>query len=329
MKAMLLVELTRLRWRRAVLLLVTAAVVLPAIIFAATAWNTRPASAAELQRVQQMVAEESQQPYVQKELNRCLAKPQRYGVPPGDDLQSGCESRVLPQVEWYSSRQVLDPTSERTDGSGLAVSIVLTMLLVLLGTTFVGHDWNSGSMSNQLLFAPRRLRLWAGKCLIVLGTGIVVAGLVLASYWGGLLALADHRGLEVPGDLVSAGYVWVLRGSLLTALAGVGGYAMTMLFRSTVATLGVLFAVAIVGPLLITVLGFPGNQRYLPQHNYAAVLNHGTTYYDYDSCNSSGGEQECNPERSLSMAHGMTYFGSLLALAVVPSLLSFRRRDVP
>ena len=47
-------------------------------------------------------------------------------------------------------------------GSGLAV-VVSHLLLVLVGTTFVGHDWNSGSMSNQLLFEPRRLRVWAAK----------------------------------------------------------------------------------------------------------------------------------------------------------------------
>ena len=45
------VELTRLRWRRAVLLLLVGAVVLPALLFAGTAWNTRPMSEAEVERV--------------------------------------------------------------------------------------------------------------------------------------------------------------------------------------------------------------------------------------------------------------------------------------
>ena len=29
-------------------------------------------------------------------------------------------------------------------------------MMLLVGTTFAGHDWNTGSMSNQLLFEPRR-----------------------------------------------------------------------------------------------------------------------------------------------------------------------------
>ena len=44
----LLVELTRLRWRRAILLLLVAVVVLPALLFASTAWNTRPMSDSEI-----------------------------------------------------------------------------------------------------------------------------------------------------------------------------------------------------------------------------------------------------------------------------------------
>ena len=329
MKSLLHVELTRLRWRRAILLIVAGAVLVPAVIFAATAWNTRPISESELQRAEQSVAQESQQPRVQRELRKRLSKPERYGVPAGGDVQARCESMMLPQVDWYVWRQPLDVAAERTNGSLLGVAIVLTMLLLLVGTTFVGHDWSSGSMSNQLLFEPRRLRIWAAKGLIILAAGIVVAGIVLASYWGGLLALAHQRELQVPDSVVSAGYGSVLRGTLLAAFAGLGGYAMTMLFRSTVATLGVLFAVAIAGPLLITLLGFPGNQRYMPQNNYGAVLNHGTTYYDYAACEQVYDDDACNPERRLSLAHGTTYFGSLLVLAGVPSLLLFRRRDVP
>ena len=39
--------------------------------------------------------------------------------------------------------------------------------MLLLGTTFAGHDWNTGSMSNQLLFEPRRERVWLAKALAV------------------------------------------------------------------------------------------------------------------------------------------------------------------
>lgn len=330
MTRLLHVELTRLRWRRAVLLLLAMAVVVPTVVFGAVVWNTRPVSAAELQRVEQQVREEAESPQLQRELERCVAKPRQYGVGGSADVRTACEEMMLPQVEWFTQRPALDLDSQRRE-SGLAVVVVLTMLLVLLGTTFVGHDWNSGSMSNQLLFEPRRARVWAAKGAVVLLIGLVVAGLVLGAFWTCLWWVADHRGLEVADGTMREAYQQALRGALLAAFAGLGGYALTMLFRSTVATLGVLFAVAIAGPLFITMLGFPGHQRLMPQNNVAAVLFEGVKLTDFSrpDCFTNGPVPAERCVVRISTAGGSGYFGGLLLLAGVPSLLSFRRRDVP
>ena len=326
MKALVKVELTRLRWRRAVLMLVAASVLIPGLVWGATAWNTRPVSAAELQHAQQMVDRQLQDPGAQREVRRCESKPRRYGVGDSADVRAACEDMMLPRVDWYVSRPALALDTER-HGSGIGVAIVLTMLMLLLGTTFVGHDWNSGSMSNQLLFDPRRVRVWAAKGLVVLLAGVVVAGAVLAAYWTGLWALAEHRGVPIRDGVLPDVFQQAWRASLVAGFAGLGGYAMTMLFRSTVATLGVLFAVAVAGPLLITLLGLPGSERLMPQNNYAAIVLDGVTYFESpDTCSA----QFCNPvPRHLGPAGGAAYYGILLLLAAVPSVLSFRRRDVP
>jgi len=326
MRALFRVELTRLRWRRAVVLLVAACVLVPGVIWGAVAWNTRPVSATELHHAQRMVEEQRQDPGYQRQLTKCEAKPGRYGVGGSNDVRAACEDMMLPQVSWFVSRPALDLASER-NGSGIGVAIVITMLMMLLGTTFVGHDWNSGSMSNQLLFDPRRGRVWAAKGLVVLLAGLVVAGGVLAAYWTGLWALAEHRDVRIHDGVLSDVYRQAWRATLVAGFAGLGGYAMTMLFRSTVATLGVLFAVAIAGPLLITLLGFPGNERLMPQNNYAALVLDGFTYFvPPDACLPDG----CNEVRKhIGPVDGATYFGGLLLLAAVPSVLSFRRRDVP
>ena len=39
--------------------------------------------------------------------------------------------------------------------------------MVIAGCTFVGADWASGSMTNQLLFVPRRTRVWLAKAAAV------------------------------------------------------------------------------------------------------------------------------------------------------------------
>ena len=330
---LLKVELTRLRWRRAVLLLLAAAFVVPVVIGVATVWNTRPPSQAELDRIDRLVAEETERPRTQRQLERCLDKPNQYGIDAdADDLQAQCEEMVLPQPEWFGYYQELSLANEQDEGSGLAVVVVVTLLLSLVGTTFVGHDWNSGSMSNQLLFEPRRARVWLAKALVLMTGAFTVAVVVLSSYWLAMYAVARSRDLPVDRELLVDCLQHGLRGAAIAAFAALGGYALTMLFRSTVATLGVLFAVGIGAGILIGVLGI--SQRWQPQVNLLAVVTNGTTYYVVapDECYSMRPPDDpalCDETRTLSATQGGGYLGALLVVATVPSLLSFRRRDVP
>ncbi|MGH3362443.1 MAG: hypothetical protein ACRDOM_08290 [Nocardioides sp.] len=319
------VELLRLRSRRAVLFLLVVAVVLPGILLATTAWNTRPVSGAEQERIERLVERESQRPYIQRDLEQCVEKPRRYGIGVNEpDVSTACEQRVLPSAEWFSERSPLDLRRELS-GSGLGVMVVLTLLLMLAGTTFAGHDWNSGSMSNQVLFEPRRMRVWLAKGAAVLVTALVMAAVVLAAFWTGLWLVAESRDIVTTGGVVDTITGRVLRGAPLVAAAALGAYALTMFFRSTVATMGMLFAVAILTPLLIGVAGI--ELRWMPQLNFLAVLNDGTFYYDEELA------ERCNFGRCgrvpVTLLDGMAYLGTLLAAAGAMSVLAFRRRDVP
>jgi hypothetical protein len=324
------VELTRLRWRRAVVILVAAAIVVPVVIFIAVAYETRPVSDAERAEVAEMVREEAEQPHVQRELQRCLDGKRGYRAPGGQDLETFCAEVVLPRPEWYLSREPLNLKQEVEEGAGIGVVAVLTVLMLLIGTTFVGHDWNTGSMGNQLLFESRRTRVWTAKAVAVLGVGLVVSGLVLFSYWGGLLALAHQRDLPVPDGVVNDVYAQALRGTLLAGLSGLGGYLITMLFRSTVATLGLLFAAAVAVPVLFSLFTFPGHLSLQPQNNGWALIRGGVELTDYD-------DEKCweDPDNTdgciveITTSDASIYFGSLLVVAGVPSLLLYRRRDVP
>lgn len=323
------VEVTRLLWRRAILALTATAVLIPVIVFAAVSWNTRPISDAEQQRIERQVAEESQQPYVQEELERCVKKPRQYHVPPDVDVEQACADQILPRPEYLASRPTLDLRSQSREGSGIALIVVLGCLMMLAGTTFVGHDWNSGSMSNQLLFEPTRAKVWAAKGSVVLVYGLVVAGVVLAAYWTGLYAVASARDIELGPHEVSAVYTQAARGAVLAGGAALGGYVLTMLLRSTVATLGLLFAVSIAAPLLLGLLAFPGHDRLMPHNNGVAVINDGITISDYNdpACFDGGMAEKCTIE--ITRRDGGIFFGALLVAVGVPSLLSFRRRDVP
>jgi ABC-2 type transport system permease protein len=322
------VELTRLRWRRAVLVLLVGCFAVPAVLFAGMAWGTRPVSEADLRQAQAQIDQEMQ--YVQKDIDRCATHPDQYGVPAGTDeaaTRAQCEEMMLPRPEWYVGRQPLDVAQERTN-TGAGVATLLIGLVMLIGTTFAGHDWNTGSMSNQLLFDPRRLRVWGAKALVVFGVGLVVSALALAGFWAATAWLAQSRDLTVPDGTWDAirGSWW--RTSLLAAAAGAGAYALTMLFRSTVATLGIMFGVSVAGTIITAAILRGGSERWMLPTNVSAWMFGGWTYYDESKCNPMS-ESSDNCQAFLSQTDGGLFLLTLLVVAVALSIWSFRRRDVP
>lgn len=316
------VELTRLRWRRAILLLLVFCIAIPALIAATRAWSTRPVSDGEIASIIESN---------QGEIQRCVEKPRRFGLA-GEATEARCEDQI---VGWYVYRDELTLTGERLGGSGIGVVAVLTALLLLVGTTFVGHDWNSGSMSNQLLFEARRGRVWAAKGVAVSLVALVTAVVVSAAYWLSMWGVMQLRDIPVADGGLQDTLLYALRGAGFATAAALGGYALTMLFRSTVATVGVLFGVAIAGGIVIAALGV--GEQWQPQKNVSAIVKNGTTYYvsvpqscfnrrDYQKPEPNS---ECDDQRDLSVWHGVGYYGTALVVTIGASVASFRRRDVP
>lgn len=321
------VELTRLRWRRAVKILLIACLAVPVIVFVVTAWTTRPVSAADLEQAQEMVERERAQPYFQRDLARCENRPQRWGV----EDASQCEEMMGPQVNWFLDRPQLD-LAEAHRNQGLAVIVFLSGLLMLSATTFVGADWNSGSMSNQLLFEPRRIRIWLAKALAVMTTAAVAMGVVLAAFWAGMSLLAGSRDIQTAAVVVDRIQGSSVRAVIFVAAAALGAYAVTMLFRSTVFTLGALFAVVVVSSIVLAALGL--SERWMPHTNVAAVILDGASYYREvpDECFMGRRPPEgldCRQTGRVDLSQAALYLGSFLAVAVALSLATFRRRDVP
>lgn len=326
------VELTRLRWRRACVVLLAASVLVPLVIWAGTVWGTRPYSDAEVQRA---VEQAQGQPGFAQELRRCERKPEQF-LPPdqlpveeGADVAEQCEALI---TQWWTGlyREPLDLRRE-LDGSGTGIAIVMAGLMMLLGATFVGADWASGSMSNQLLFEPRRLRVYAAKAGAVVVGGLLIALAVGALWWLALAGVAGAR--DRPAiDGITGEVGWqVVRGAVLVAGAGLAGLATTMLFRSTVATLGILFAVVIAGTFLIAVLPFESPERWMPHLNVVAWIADGTVYYsdDAQTCVDDGTGMVCTGERVLTAGAAAAYLLTILGGVVAASLATFTRRDIP
>ncbi len=338
--ALLRVELSRLRARRAVLLILAAAIVVPTIIAIAVVIDSRPPSADEVAVAEREVAGFADDRFMEREVERCIKRPGRYNLPAEvrDDpaaLKSACRQTVVPTVDDYLYTPVIDLDNELQFGSGLAVVTILGVLMFMAGTTFAGHDWSTGSMSNQLLFEPRRLRVWAAKALALMVSAAVLSAVVMTVYWLTLRAVIAGRDQEVrPGALLDTlQFGW--RGAAFAAAAALGGYALTMLSRSTVFSLGLLFGVAVAGGLLLASVGPRDTGSLDPAINAQAVISDGTTYYvePPERCYADESLFESDPgcitEKSRSLSQGVTYYSVLLGVVGLASIGSFRRRDVP
>ena len=313
---LLRVESVRFVSRRAVLVLLGLAVLIPVVIGFATVRNTAPPGADELAQAKAQI---------QQTLDDCAQHPGRYGFKDVADPEATCEKKMHLRVSDYAWYEPLGLADQRENGSGVAVVVLLGILMLLAGATFAGYDWASGSMSNQLLFETRRLRIWTAKAVVVTAAAVAIAAVVLTAYWLVLAQVASHRDIRTgPGvllDCLQSGW----RGAGVIGAASLGGYALTMLFRSTVAALGILLAVVAAGGVVLAAVGI--ESAWNPGLNLLAVVLDGTTYVEDRACPGGGGT--CGTEVPLSLTHGLVFTGTLLVLAVGGSLTSFRTRDVP
>lgn len=325
MVQLLRAEVTRLRWRRAVVALMVLAIVVPGIILAGLLWETRTITEEDRAEAAAEIAALTEQ-----ELADCLARPRAWGVR-GKELTEAqvaarCERRTggYGTVDDWIYRPPLT-VRETREGGGLAVATVLALLAALLGTTYAGHDWATGSMGNQLLFESRRWRVWAAKFGAVVLATAAMAAVALALFWGGIWAATAVRDITVAEGQWGWSVTAALRTVVLVAGAGGGAYALTMLLRSTVGALGTLIGAGIGSSLLVASLLADGGGRWMVTHNVSAfVLGEFRYYVNSEECWRGG---SC--EALLTGPQGAAYLGVLVLVVSLASLASFQRRDVP
>ena len=322
---LLLVELSRFRSRRAIALLLLAAAILTAVLAATTIWETRPLSAQDLATAQAQAEQEAQQPWVQRDLRRCEKNPERF-MGPGATVGE-CAEMIMPQPDWFLHRSQLSLAEVQSD-TGIAVVMIVSALMIIAGTTFVGADWSSGSMSNQVLFEPRRPRVWLAKGgAVILGT-LVATVVILAAFWLTMYLVAESRGISTGATVQEEIRGMVGRGVLLAGFGALGGYALTMLLRHTVGTLAVMFAYAVGGEALTASLPIEGVGRWSLANNVFGWLYDGHSYYD-NSLPCPPRDGMCDQSAMMTLANGATYLGVVLLVVLVLSVALFRRRDIP
>lgn len=317
------VELDRFRSRRAIVLMLLGAVLLSAVLVGTALWDTRPVTDAERAEAESQVATAEADPRLQREQAQCEERPEDF-FGPGATAED-CAG-LTPRIEDFYPRNPLQ-LDRVVENRGTVQIVMVTALLVLCGATFAGGDWHTGSIANQLLFRPRRSQVWLAKAGAVVIASAVAAAVLVGGFWLALLAAARARGIDVPSDVQADIWWTAARGVALAVGGALGGYALTMLLASTVATLAVLFGYAVGGEALLLTLPFDRVSRFSLAQNVLAWVGDGKRVFDNDvTC--LPGLAGCEKSYVLGLGHGAAYLGVLLAVTVLLSWVWFRRRDV-
>lgn len=317
------VELSRFFARRAIVGVLLLGVLVTGVLAAKTAHDTRPPSPQEVATATaqaDLAADDSGNASTMAE---CVRDPAAMIGPGATDAD--CAARLLPSAQSLLPRHELNFT-DALDDEGGRLAAFLIGLLVIAGTTFAGADWASRSIRNQLVFEPRRLRLWSAKAIAVSLAGAAYVLITLAGFWLALQLIAQARDLAIPDtELALVGW-HVVRAVALGAGAALGAYALTMIFRHTVAALALLFVYAAGSEILVALLPANGLARWTIGNNVFGWLKPAFQYVD--PTGRCAAYEECNPVHTLPYLDAGLFLLVLLAGAVVVSVVSFRRRDV-
>jgi ABC-2 type transport system permease protein len=318
---LVLAELVRLRSRRVVLvgaLLVLAAVGLFQLVVDD---EVRPPSASEVTEQRQYY----DQAHAEWE--------QTHAAQEKDCQDSGQAPADCVWPEPTPADYSLTATAFADIGPGaVQLSAYVTLLAAfLVGASFIGAEYSTGSLANWLTFVPQRLKVYGSKLVAV----------VLASAAGGAVANFLMLGLVAlltrvhGGGLTGIGEAAAIAGRAVpvACLAGVAGFVFALLTRHTVAALGIALGYVVASTVLSTIAMHADGPLgwlppWLPENNVAAFLNHGTTYQQYVETVTAEGTSGDSIEKHVSFGHSAVYWLVLLVVAVVSAALVFRRRDV-
>lgn len=317
---LLRVELTRLISRRACVVLMLFGVLGAGIVAGSYIHDHAPPSAGEVAAATKLAERSAHQRYVVHQLARCEAGKGQF--PHGFDCQD-----IVPTADdyLYTPRMIL--RGQSLGDVVVPMLLALAIAALLLGATYIGADWSSGTISTLLLFESRRTRVWLAKAVSVfLGTA-VTAGLVMGL---GLLAIVWfghrwHNMSSVDGQTHHLIWVW-LRSTLVVGLAALSGFAIVMAMRFTAAALGVVLGYALVGEAVLRSFWGGSEQWLLSNHLFGFVLGHWRVQVYPSDCFRG----PCRPQNFVfGLENTSVYLCLLAAGALLISYIVFRRRDVP
>ncbi|GAB3862888.1 hypothetical protein GCM10028801_29340 [Nocardioides maradonensis] len=322
MRHLVRVELDRIRWRRAVRVLVPIALLMPVVMLVIWTANTKPHDAQAWARAEARAQREMSSPGFQHQIDRCVAD---QWIGPGTTREQ-CIAEQAPRPDWYLPYNEMKAQDAIT-GFAPAAAMLVVGAIALAAMTYAGADWSSGSISNQLIFNPRRLQLYAAKLIAIGALGAVVSLLVQAVWWIAFTLIAQVRDLPWEPGMTGDALAVAAKGTAFAALIGVTAFALTTLVRHTVAALGTTLAVLAVSTAFIHGLDTGNLQALSPALNAGATLFDDITYSTQSW--SSGDGFRAYETHTIGAAQGFLFWGVIGLGLVLGGGAAFRRRDVP
>jgi hypothetical protein len=216
--------------------------------------------------------------------------------------------------------------TDEMPGRALGIAALLTLFGYLVAASFVGAEWQHGTMAGLLLWEPRRVKVYVAKLFALLAGLGLIGTVTYAVAYGGHWLVADTRGdsAGVNRELWASLGLTAARGIALALVLAACGFAIAYAVRLSAAALGVAIAY-LAGAEIGLRLYDQDLQRWLLSENVLAWLERGNQISIFDC----GGPGECTQRvLTLTMWQGGAYVGGLaLVLAVVAAIL-FARRDV-
>lgn len=216
--------------------------------------------------------------------------------------------------------------SARSGNEGIVpgISVLLLAVAVVLGGSYVGAEYKSGTVENLLLWEPRRLKVIGTKFLAGAVSAAVVMALAMVALGGLLALLAATKGtFEGVDSQFYLDFVYTLgRSGLVAGLFFILAMSVSTLARNTTAAVAIVLGWFVASNILIEWL-LPGLRQYELFINSTQFISNGDVIkYVKDG----------PYDRYAVFAHGpWTALLYLLVWTLVPALLAtiaFKRRDL-
>ena len=229
--------------------------------------------------------------------------------------------------------QFVSPQSTFSDMASFAITMAVylgSLVLFLLGASFIGAEYTTGSLANWLTFIPQRWKVFTSKLVAVVAGGVVLMAGLLALVIGSTALLATIHGQPVEG--IGTALTMGARSLILGAALPLVGFCLALLTRHTAAAIGVMLGYLLLS-FVRTVAGnvVPWMQKitpWTPEANISTILNNGHTYSVNTPVQTAQGVSYDTVEHTISMTQGSLYWAAVALLFVAVSLWVFERRDV-